>query len=433
MGKPLRINVDPSRTPVYSVLIAAESPVAAILKKVERSMKRPLDSACLLLVLRQVAVSVRAAMELLPDWNDKATQLLEELGSLHEACASEYKQRAIADSYATLERQLTRYRGWATFAFLADTKAPLDGARVVATGMEIALKLIATAGNPRVADAHMRDLATGRPDLDMTAYEMLQQIHHNFLDPEDLPKWFKRADTNFHKFCQAFQQTPPPPPPKPTFEQIATARWRAQMAHPSFRQRAAILDQTCLNTHQIQHLLSGQVESQYAPGLLKTLLWLAGFSGLAFDWIKDIPIADPSIVHWRAYLDIRGGIFWRDFTSLAPSAAKAIPESNAVPASYCAALPIPEEALEFLQERLRLCPTASSLGDLVPELRSITSTQSIYKTSGDIQPTWARWVRTVGVHLRQSRLESLLVSVLTGNFGHIVDSSDTLSQIPIGY
>lgn len=133
------------------------------------------------------------------------------------------------------------------------------------------------------------------------ASKSLQQIYHNFLDLEDLPKWFRRADTTFHKFCKAFQKTPPTPPPKPTFEEIATARWRAQMAHPTFRQRAAILDHTCLNTHQIQHVLSSQVDSQFAPGVLKMLLWISGFSGLAFDWIKDIPLADPSLANWRAY------------------------------------------------------------------------------------------------------------------------------------
>ncbi len=58
----------------------------------------------------------------------------------------------------------------------------------------------------------MRDLAVGRPDLDLTSHEMLQQIHHKYLDLEDLPKWFKRADSTFHKFCKAFQKTPPPPP-----------------------------------------------------------------------------------------------------------------------------------------------------------------------------------------------------------------------------
>lgn len=153
MAKPLPIKIDPSRTPVYTVLVAAESPVARTLKKVERAMKRPLDSACLLLVLTQVAVSVREAMDLLPDLNDKAAQLLEDLDRLHEACEAQYLEKGIADSFATLERQLTRYRGWATFAFLADVQAPLTGGRVVAAGMEIALKLITTGGNPRVADA----------------------------------------------------------------------------------------------------------------------------------------------------------------------------------------------------------------------------------------------------------------------------------------
>ena len=91
----------------------------------------------------------------------------------------EYQPRGIADSFATLYRQLTRYREWATLAFLAEMKAPMDGGRVAAIGIKVARTIIATSGNQRVgvADAHMRDLASGRPDLDLTALEMLQQIY----------------------------------------------------------------------------------------------------------------------------------------------------------------------------------------------------------------------------------------------------------------
>jgi hypothetical protein len=422
MAKPLQLNVDHSRTPVYSVLAGTGSPVAAILKRVERTVKRPLDSACLLLALEEISTSVKAAMGLLPDQTEIAEKLLCDLDSLHVACEKEYKLRGISDSFATLERQLTRYRGWATLAFLAEIKAPIDGGRVAALGMEIALKLIATSGNPRVADAHMRDLASGRPNLDITALEMLQQIYHHPLDDEDLPKWFKRAESTYHRFCKAFQKSPPPPPPAPTFEQIATARWRALIAHPSYRQRAAILDRTCLSLYQIDKVFNGHAKTTLHPDVLETVLWISGFSGLSFQWLKSIPLADPSLVNWRAYLDLNGGIFWRDFTALAPDSARAIPESHAIPASYLAPLPMPKDVQKFLCSRLAIYPAARNLGDLMPELLSIASTHAIYTTGGDLQPTWARWVRTTGGYLRQSGLESLLTSILTGNFGHCAKS-----------
>jgi hypothetical protein len=422
MAKPLNQNLDPSRTSVYAQLMATNSPVAGTLKKVERAMPRPQDSACLLMVLSQIRLSVQVAMGLLVDHNEIALKLLQDLDNLQEACSLSYKERGISDSYATLARQLTPYRGWATLALFSDIKAPLDGGRLAALGMEIALKWIVTTGNPRVADAHTRDLATGRPDLDITAKEMLQQIHHKFLDLEDLPKWFKRAERNYHKFCQSFQIAPPPPPPKPTFEEIANARYRALVAHPAYRLRAAILDNTCLNIFHLANLFDGKVDTPHEPDLLEVLLWLSGFSGLAFQWIKDTPLASPTLVNWRAFIDLEAGILWRDFIGIAPDSAKPIRQSQTVPASYSAPLPLPKDVLAFLRVRALQNTKAKTVGDLLPELADIASTHSIFKSRNAMKPTWARWVRTTGCYLRQAGIDSLLVSILTGNFGHCAKS-----------
>lgn len=407
---------------VYSTLSAVGSPVAKTLRRIERSVPRPVDSPCLLAVCRGVRNSIQAAFATIGELNDKAEELLADLDALVDACSAAYAERGLVDSLETLDRRLTEFRGWSTFAILELNQIPTTNARVVACGMEIGCKLV-TQGNPAVAHAFMRDLAKGRIDLDLTVKDFLSQIHFNFLEPDSLPPWYARSKKNYYKFCSFFSKTPPPPPPPPTLEERAAAQWRAHAAYPNFRQRAAVLDKTTLSALQIEHAINLRATEVFSqPGIYKAMFWFAGFTGLNFETLADIPLLTNELSYWRICIDLQRGLLLRDYACLVPDSAEAKSNAYALPASFVVCTPIPVDVLATLLLRHSSFATGLTLGDLVPEMIGVSSRSLLYKTVGDIPPTWARWVRTVGRFARQRGIDNLLTSVVVGNLGNTAKS-----------
>jgi len=405
----------------FSILCAPTSAVAGTLKQITRSVPRPVDSACLLLVIRGIQTCIQSALSLIPDLNDRGKQLLTSLDLLESACSELYSEMGIVDSFATLDRKLTQFSGWSTFAFLADNQIPSSSGRVVAAGMELVCKLV-TDGNPLVAPVFMRDLARGRVDVGITSADFLNQIHYNILDSEDLPDWFARSKKNFHTLYSIFSNSPPPPPPPPTLEERVTAKWRADSAYPRFRLRAGVLDKTCLSQFQVDHILRNIGAMQIQQGIFNVILWHAGFCGVTFNTLSEVPLRCASLTNWVICIDLEAGLLWRDFTCMARDASSLKTDGGSIAASYLFAIPIPPDVLETLRQRTIAFQSASNLGGLAPELADMNSRSCIYKASGDILPTWARWARTCGILMRKQGTDNLLAGVITGKLAHTAKS-----------
>jgi hypothetical protein len=143
-------------------------------------------------------------------------------------------------------------------------------------------------------------------------------------------------------------------------------------------------------------------------------MWLVGFSGLFAGTVKEIPLAAHAPAQWVAYYDPMSGLLYRDYSGLAPKAARPRP-GKFVPASYCAPTPAPEDVRDFTRDRALSLGDPKSVGDLIPVLQQIQSHTTIYPWAGDLIPSWARWARTIGPFALQVGLDSLLAGFLMRN------------------
>jgi hypothetical protein len=363
-------------------------------------------------------MAVDTAFTLLPELNEVATKLKDDLTLLAAESDRLHRERNVADSSATLTGRKTLFPGWVTLTYLAETVTDLTSGRLIACGMELALKLI-TNDRKLVAEAHMRELAQGQIDFDINGDEFIKEAYFQTMGLAELLPWFARAKANYFRFRTAFSLHPPPPPPPPTLQERAMAQWKAHAAYPNFKHRAGVLDKTAMSELQVIHACHVGMSSGFTdrPSFMATL-WFAGFSGLNFGTIGDIPLRGPDCSEWVICIDIETGLLLRDFSCLAPKLAKANRSEHCIPATFTLATPIPKQVLALLKKRLLNFPTAVTLSDLIPEILHILSTQLLYPTTGDILPTWARWARTVGRYMRRQGIDSLLASLVSGNFGN---------------
>jgi hypothetical protein len=422
MPKPFNFANNRTYQSVFQQLSKADSGVQHTLKRLFQSVPMPLDAACLALVCKAARMTTQSALSLIPEINATGKKLLADLQALEDACAAIYKDQDAVDTLATLQGRKTLYAGWSTLAFLADTDLPLSSARLAACGLELALKLVST-DRKLVAEVHMSDLAKGSVDFDLDSNELIKGFYFEQMSLADCLPWFVRAKSNYFKLLTAFSEIPPPPPPPPTILEKAVAQWKAHSAYPNFKQRAAVLDKTTCSDLQIKHAVNSGVCPEIPErNAFMTVLWFAGFSGLNFGSLADIPLLGPECNTWVVCLEMETGLLKRDFSCLTPTMAKAGPGSNCIPTTMNASIPLPVSALYFLQQRMAILPSALTLGDLIPEMMLVKSTQHLYKTSLDIPPTWARWNRTIGRYMRREGVDNLLASIISGNFGNTAKS-----------
>ena len=418
MSTPLNSTSAPSRETVFLQLSKPDSGVSTVLRRLLQSAPMPMDGACLSLVCKGAKMVVDAAFTLIPDLNDAGKRLKGDLDLLAIECARLYGERNVVESSSTLKGRKTLFPGWVTLTYLAETSTDLATGRLIACGMELALKLI-TNDRKLVAEEHMRQLVQGQIDFDIDGDEFIKAVYFEKMGLADLLPWFARAKRNYFRFRTAFCLNPPPPPPPPTLKERAVAQWKAHAAYPNFKHRAGVLDKTALSELQIIHATHIGMSTGFTerPAYQATL-WFAGFSGLNFSTIADIPFRGRQCSNWVICIDLETGLLLRDFSCLVPSLAKASKSEHCIPSTFVLDTPMPEHVLAFLKKRLLDFPAALTLSDLIPEILHILSTQLLYRSTGDILPTWARLARTVGRYMRRQGIDSLLASLVSGNFGN---------------
>jgi hypothetical protein len=376
----------------------------------------PLDAACLSLVCTGARMVVNAAFALVPDRNNRADGMLSELIELDKACQKVYKDRGVADTAEALQGRKTQYTGWTTLASIARGELPVTSARLASCGFELALKLTAI-DRKVVADVHMTDLTTGHPEHDLESVALVKGIYFDNMGLAELIPWFKRAKKNYFKFISTFSATPPPPPP-PTVHERAVAQWRAHAVYTNFKQRAAVLDKSTLSELQIQHCVHRATNAKFQErsGFMASL-WFDGFAGLNFGSLADIPLS-AECDGWVICIDMETGLLKRDLSCMAPTMAKPARTGYCIPTTLLFSTPLPQPVFDFLAARLRDFPNAATLGDLMPELLQIESSERLYQTPGDISPTRARWTRTPRRYMRRNGEDNLITSTMTGDFGN---------------
>jgi hypothetical protein len=397
MPKPTSFTKGSTQESIYQALCAWDPHIKKTLERLLSSVPKPLDAPCLGFVCTAAKNSLKAAFSLISDLNLTGQRLLEDMESLDAAYQQVYAERGALDALDTMFGRKTRFTGWTTLAFLASNGVPISSGRLAATGMEIALKLISN-DRKLLAEAHMLQLGTGHLDYDVTSEELVKGIYFEGMGLAEVLPWFPRVKKNFFRVLAAFSAKPPPLPPPPSVHERAMAQWKAHAAYPNFKQRAGVLDKTTATQLQIQRITQPSFCSSFKtrPAFLAAL-WFSGFSGITYGAISEIPPASPECTHWAICLDLASGLLKRDMSCLSTTMPKPAGSMHCIEASMVSTTPIPTDDWEWLIGRIREFPTASQLGDLIPELLLFNSAQALYPSFQDMPLTWARWARTVGL------------------------------------
>jgi hypothetical protein len=402
-----------SHSTVALALRASDSPARRPFGRLCTASPPPLEHAMLQAVISGACTALSDAFGLLRQPNAAALCLKEELDLLQSACANEYARRSgLVDATDGLSGRLRANPAWSLLSRIGVLQADAQHPSITAAGLELMLSL-----------QHQKPMATSfcngvRVALDDEELALISL--ESLLRPQEdqkFPHWIKHCRRIFAEFFAAFDEAPPPPLPPRSFEDRARTELACRAAFAPYRRRAGILDDTCLSCAQIlaavSHAGPGAFRSQEER---ETALWITGMSGLFATSTQYIPLSTACSIDWVVSYDVDAGILRRDYSSLAPDAARPRPGVG-TPASFVAMTPAPKRVHEELKRCALAAPSARELGDLIPALRRISPRDLVNPDLADLAPSFARWSRSLGPLSLQVGLDTLLAGLNCGDLG----------------
>lgn len=199
------------------------------------------------------------------------------------------------------------------------------------------------------------------------------------------------------------------------------SQWSTKAAFATYASRAAILDSRCLSHYQYQvamHHPRGERANEY-----KAAMFFMGISGFSPLLVADIPVAQDLLVEHVCYLEFSTGAchLVRNLECLAHDQAS--PSGvDGQPASLVYSTPLPFNVSQYLCLRMSAVPNAKTLGNLIPLLTEVGSSDALYPSLEEMEPTWAKLRPTMGRILRQHGLDNLLIALLNADFAHAAKS-----------
>ena len=145
-------------------------------------------------------------------------------------------------------------------------------------------------------------------------------------------------------------------------------------------------------------------------------MWIIGCSGLFATSTQSIPLVGSTSDDWVVCYDLEAGVLRRDLSCLAPDAARARPGSGA-PASFVTTTPAPIDVADELRRAAAANSHAREIGDLIPALRHLGPRDQLYPDLADLDPSFARWSRTLAPFGLQTGIDTLLTGLTTGDIG----------------
>lgn len=393
-------------------LRAADSLARRPLIRLTQAAPPPLEHAMLQAVIVGACAATSDAFGLLRQPNADAIGLRDELRLLVSVCSKEYERIGRVDSEEGLVGRLRAYPAWSLLSRVGSLRAALSHPAITAAGLELMLSL--HRGKPMAAS-----FCNGtRVALDT---EVLVDVELESLlrtdEDEKPPHWIKHSRAIFAEFFAAFDGAPPQSLPLRSFEDRARTELACRAAFASYRRRAGILDDTCLSRRQIAEAV------QYAgPGVFRSAverraaLWIIGIGGLFATSTQFIPLTAACEEDWVLNYDVATGILRRDYSHLAPDAARPRPGVG-TPASFNAMTPAPSDVRDELARSAVATPDARELGDLIPALRLLKPRDLVYPDLADLGPSVARWSRTLAPLALQIGVDTLLTGLTCGDLG----------------
>lgn len=152
---------------------------------------------------------------------------------------------------------------------------------------------------------------------------------------------------------------------------------------------------------------------------------VTALSGLTVDLIHQIPLLrlekpTGSIM----VIDPGRGVLRTNLESLVREAAAGGSGAPTREGGFISVKPLPERVATIVRLRFEDNPSAQTLGDLFPSLRSLQGHHEITPTGGEIRASWARWLNTQVAILQEAGLDAWLTAITSNNFGATAKSKN---------
>lgn len=341
--------------------------------------------------------------------NGNSTAVLSNFDSIGSGCAAVYAALTSGEHSHSLQRQLTAYPTWGLLASLADDDAS-EGVRFAA-GVALA---VAWHRSESIRKAHAHGLRRDRLcDLDV---QTLMDGHRD-AHLRKVFSWVPHFSSLLEEFHAIYDDSPPPRASEKTFAERVDSQIRAAAAHPHPRIRAGVAFKYTLGRQQAEAVIthiSNLERCEHDES--SAVLWITGFAGVGVETCRSIPILSTMTEDWSIAVDVAAGTLKTNWQCLTSDAARGLGVEGQAAAPVFT-IPLPRRTALLLQTRLRACPEAQVLSDLLPSLRALESHQHIVSSLAAMPPTWARWSKTVSVLLREAGMDALVAAILSGDPG----------------
>lgn len=395
-----------------AALRAPDSPVRHAFSKLYSAAPLPLECAGLLAGCVGTAALINAAVGLLKQPTEAAVTLQSQYQELARACALRFEAAGHGDAYEAMASYKTAHPAWAAIVATGEIDRLHDHPAALALGVDLCLSLIKSKKMATAAATSGRLALLNESLCGISLFETMDIEWDS-----RAPHWVKHAKKVMPEFLAEFERAPPEPPAPLTFEERAAKELKHRAAFASYRRRAGILDTSCLSRTQIADAIAYGHPAPFASLIeRKAAMWFVGMSGLFTGTVTEIPLTSAASGAWVMHYDADAGLLWRDYTCLAPEAARTR-TGNFVPASYCVSIPAPEDVRELTRARARELASCRDVGDLIPALRSLPSQGSLFPCFNELTPSWAKWARTLGPFALQSGLDSMIAGASVGDIG----------------
>jgi hypothetical protein len=374
---------------------------------------RPADAAGIGRVCRGSLTAVRAVITVIGKPSARLLKIEFDLSALAQTIAQELHESGTQELALPMLTRKGSYQQWSVLAALAEPDMPFGAC--LAAGVEL---LRAWKDGREITKAATADMAAAINDepLSKGALELLL----NGLDQEEeiTAAWHMRLRRSWRQVVLHYGEVGSTPPPA-NFEDRARGQIleSSVFARPSLRAGAA--DHRQLSRLQMKDALAqigSWIEDDDFRGAYGFMVCVTGFT---IDLIPLIPLTSPMTQsEWITVIDTATGCLKMDVSVLAQEAAGA--SSTAATASnFVSCKPMPKNLAAHLRARLVNSPAARCLGELYPEATPLVARTRVIRCHDEIKPSWARLRHSTGTCIRQLGIDNLLVSMISGDFGHI--------------
>ena len=150
---------------------------------------------------------------------------------------------------------------------------------------------------------------------------------------------------------------------------------------------------------------------------------MSAVSGLTVDLIHQIPLSNfEEPISSIVAIDPARGVLRTELEWLAREAAAGGSGAPTREGGYICIKPIPERIATIMHLRFEDNPTAFTLGDLFPCMRSLQGHHEMTAAGGEIRASWARWLNSQIVILREAGLDPWHAAIVSNNFGAVPKS-----------